>query len=88
MPPQTQIDFCLSEPDASLPTYIVDVLWGQPIKLAQVASTSELLKKIKGRTLFSSKSFPLISAGPQKPRKLTASKINYEKFGPKILIPR
>ena len=59
-------------------TYIVDVLWGQPIKLAQVASTSELL---------SSKSFPLISAGPQKPQKLTASKIKYEKFGPNILIP-
>ena len=25
-------------------TYLVDVLWGQPIKLAQVASTSELLE--------------------------------------------
>ena len=25
-------------------TYILDVLWGQPIKLAQVASTSELLQ--------------------------------------------
>jgi hypothetical protein len=37
-------------------------------------------------TFFSSKSFPLISAGPQKPQKLTASKIKYEKFGPKILI--
>ena len=34
-------------------------------------------------TLFSSKAFPLISAGPQKPQKLTASKIKYEKFGPK-----
>ena len=42
--------------------------------------------KIDGTTLFSSKSFPLISAGPQKPQKLTASKIKYEKFGPKILI--
>ena len=26
------------------PTSQVDVLWGQPIKLAQVASTSELLE--------------------------------------------
>ena len=42
--------------------------------------------KINGTTLFSSKSFPLISAGPQKPQKLTASKIKYEKFGSKILI--
>jgi hypothetical protein len=33
-----------------------------------------------------SKSVPLISAGPQKPQKLTASKIKYEKkFGPKFL---
>ena len=29
----------------NLPTnYLVDVLWGQPIKLVQVASTSELLE--------------------------------------------
>jgi hypothetical protein len=58
-------------------------LWGQPIKLAQVASTSELLEN-QWNDLFPSKSFPLISAGPQKPQKLTASKIKYEKFGPKI----
>ena len=44
--------------------------------------------KINGTTLFSSESFPPISAGPQKPQKLSASKIKYEKFGPKILIPR
>jgi hypothetical protein len=37
--------------------------------------------KINGTTLFS---FPLISAGPQKPKKLTASKIKYEKFGQKF----
>ena len=42
---------------------------------------------MNGKTLFSSKSFPLISAGPQKPQKLTALKIKYEKFGPKILPP-
>ena len=36
--------------------------------------------KINGMTLFSSKSFSLISAGPQKPQKLTASKIKYENF--------
>ena len=66
--------------------YILDVLWGQPIKLLQVASTSELLENQR-HDLFSSKSFPLISAGPQKPLKLTGSEIKYEKFGPKILIP-
>ena len=38
-------------------------------------------------TMFSSKSFPLISTGPQKPQKLTASKIKYAKFGPKSLNP-
>ena len=37
--------------------------------------------KINDTTLFH-----LISAGPQKPQ-LTASKIKYEKFGRKILIP-
>jgi hypothetical protein len=42
--------------------------------------------KINGTTLFSSKSFPLISAGPQIPQKLIASKIKYEKFGPECLI--
>ena len=46
--------------------YLLDVLWGQLIKLVQVASTSE--------------SFPLISVGPQKSQKLTASKIKYEMF--------
>ena len=30
---------------------------------------------------------PRVSAGPQKPQTLTASKTNYEKFGPKIWIP-
>ena len=66
--------------------WILDVLWGQPIKLAWVASTSELLEN-QLRTLFSSKKFPLISAGPQKPQKLTSLKIKSENFGPKILIP-
>ena len=61
----------------------VDVLWGQPIKLVHVVTSSEL----HGTTLFCSKSILLISAGPQKPQKLTAQKIKYEKFGPKILIP-
>jgi hypothetical protein len=62
-------------------------LWGQPIKLVQVASTSELLENQQSTFVFFSKSFPFISAGPQKPQILTASKIKYEKFGPKILIP-
>jgi hypothetical protein len=33
-------------------------------------------------TLFSSNLCPLISARPQKPQKLTASKIKYENLGP------
>jgi len=41
--------------------------------------------EVNGTTLFSSKSFPIISAGPQRPQKLTALKIDYEKFGPQIL---
>ena len=65
-------------------TYLVDVLWGQPIKLAQVASTSELLENQQNDLVF----FKIISSGPQKPQRLTASKIKFEKFGPKILIPR
>ena len=66
--------------------YLLDVLWGQPIKLAQGIKWLVLQNcmKINKTTLFSSKSFPLISAGPQKPQKLTASKIKYERFGPKI----
>ena len=43
--------------------------------------------KINGMTFFSLKLFPLIASGPQKPQKLIASKIKYEKFGAKILIP-
>ena len=46
--------------------HALDVLWGQPIKLAQVASTSELREKSKGTTFFSLKLFLVISAGPQK----------------------
>ena len=36
---------------------------------------------------FSSKSFPHISAGPQKPQKLTSLKMESEKLRPKIFIP-
>ena len=68
-------------------TYLLDVLWGQPIKQNQVASTSELLEN-QQKDLFSSKSFPHIPARPQKPKKLTALKIKHENFGPKILIPQ
>jgi hypothetical protein len=52
-----------------------------------VASTSELLENQQSIFVFFSKSFPFISAGPQKPQILTASKIKYEKLGPKILVP-
>jgi hypothetical protein len=43
--------------------------------------------KINGTTFFSLKLLPLIASGPQKPQKLTASKIKYESFGPNFLIP-
>ena len=42
--------------------------------------------KINETTFFSLKLFPVIAAGPQKPQKLTSSKIKYEKFRSKILI--
>ena len=42
--------------------YVLDVLWGQPIKRIQVASNSEL-REINGTTFFSLKLFPLIPLG-------------------------
>ena len=67
-------------------TSIVDVLWGQPIKLIKVTSNLELSEN-KWNDLLFFKLFPLIASGPQKPKKLIASKIKYESLGPKILIP-
>ena len=55
--------------------YVLDVLWGQPIKLIQVASNSEL-REYQWKDLLFFEIVP-ISAGPQKPQKLTASKIKY-----------
>ena len=52
-------------------TYRLDVLWGQWIKLVQVAFTSELLENQR-KDLGFFKLFSLISAGPHKPKKLTA----------------
>ena len=49
-------------------TYLLDVLWGQPIKLIQVASTSELRENQRNNLLFF-ELFPIISAGPQKYKK-------------------
>ena len=42
---------CRIEPRSVL-QYILDVLWGQPIKLAQVASTSELLENQRNHLVF------------------------------------
>ena len=64
----------------------LDVLWGQPMQLVQVASNSELRENPWNDLLF----FEIVPShcfGPQKPQKLTASKIKYESFGPKFLIP-
>ena len=64
--------------------YILDVLWGQPVKLVQVASTSELLENQRNDLVF----FKIILFMPSHfCRASEASKIMYEKFGPKILIP-
>ena len=56
----------------------LDVLWDQPIKLAQVASTSELLET-QWKDLVFFKIIPSHFCEPQEPQKLTASKIWYEK---------
>ena len=48
----------------SLGTCAKDVLKGQPIKLTY--SGGNFFRIVDGTTLFSSKSFPHISAGPQK----------------------
>ena len=59
---------------------VLDVLWGQPIKLVQVASTSELLenqRNVLGLFKITPSHFCRASE---------ASKIKYEKVGPKILI--
>ena len=45
--------------------YLLDILWGQPIKLTQVASNSELRENQLNDLLFFTL-FPLISSGPQK----------------------
>jgi hypothetical protein len=66
---------------------LVDILWGQPIKLIQVASNSELCKNPWNDLLF----FEIVPShcfGASEASKLTASKIKYESFGPKFLIPR
>jgi hypothetical protein len=39
---------------------------------------------IDGTTLILIFWFPQVSAGPQKPKTLTASKTKYENFGPKV----
>ena len=67
-------------------TSIVDVLWGQPIKLIKVTSNLELSEN-KWNDLLFFKLFPLIASGPHRPKKWIASKTKYESLGPKILIP-
>ena len=53
--------------------YLLDVLWGQPIKLAHVASTSELLENQQNNLVFF-KTIPSHFC-----RALEASKIHYFK---------
>ena len=64
----------------------VDVFWGQPIKLIQLASNSELHENQWNDLLF----FEIVPShclGASEAQKLIASKIKYERFGPKFLIP-
>ena len=42
----------LTDKDLCCCLYILDVFWGQPIKLAQVASTLELLENQRNALLF------------------------------------
>ena len=65
--------------------YRVDVLWGQPIKLIQVVSTSDFHEYCWNDIDFFLS--PWLVAGPQKPQTLTASNPKCENFGPKIQIP-
>ena len=44
-------------------TYVIDVLWGQPIKLVQVVSTSELRENL---SFLFFEIVPVIFSGPQK----------------------
>ena len=62
--------------------YLLDVLWGQWIKLIQVVSYSELHENQWNDLLFF-EIFPSHCFGASE-----ASKIRYESFGPKILILR
>ena len=62
---------------------IVDVLWGQLIKLIKLVPLQNFMN-IAGATLILIFWFPWVCAGSQKPQ---ASKTKYEKFGPKTLIP-
>ena len=63
------------------------VLWDQPIKLAQVASTSELLENQRNDLGFF-KIIPSHFCRASEASKIDCLKIKYEKFGPRILIPR
>ena len=62
---------------------LLDVLWGQPNKLIQVAFTSELLENQQNDLVF----FKIISSyycRASEASKVDCFKIKYEKFGPKI----
>ena len=71
--------YCIAHGLLFLVWSTLDVLWGQPIKLAQVASTSEWLENQRNNLAF----FKIIPS--HFCRASEASKIMYEKFGPKFL---
>ena len=81
--PYNCFSICLDSCRHTPACYLVDVLWCQPIKLIQNVSTAEFHEYWWNDIdlIFLS---PPFSAGPQKPRTSTASKIKCEKFWPKI----
>ena len=77
---------CFSPSGITVSTYILDVLWGQGIKLIQVASNSEFRENQWNNLLF----FEIVSShcfGASEASKIDRYKIKYESFGPKNLIP-
>ena len=66
--------------------YLLDVLWGQPIELIQVASNSELRENQWNELLF----FEIVPSHcfrASEASKIDCLKIKYESFEPKNLIP-
>ena len=78
------VELPLSLPLKIFAWYTLDVIWGQPNKLTQVFFYFRISWILMERDWFYSNLSPPLSAGPQKPQRLTVSKIEYENFWSKI----